>query len=134
MSFVNLSKLSEKYTTGLMKDNVENLVEFDYYHCLLAGGMSTSLKVQSILGSVPKQFLDWLKICDGGLLFDNCLTNAAMHSVGLARRGTARRLGKINLLGMSYSRYLLGLLKATVAFSHAFTDRGAGRLRLNRPI
>ena len=74
MGFVNLAKLEEKYTTGLMKDNVENLVEFDAYHCLLNGSMSASLKVQNLLGAVPKQFLDWVRICDGGLLFRKVLS------------------------------------------------------------
>lgn len=83
MSFVNLNKLSEKYTTGLMKDNVENLVEFDCYHCLIAGGMSAAIKVQSILGDVPKQFLDWLKICDGGLLFDTVMLSTKAHDADL---------------------------------------------------
>ena len=83
MGFVNLARLKEKYTTGVMKDNVENLVDFDVYHCLLSGSMSASLKVKNLLGEVPKQFLDWVKLCDGGLLFDVVMLSTKEHDATL---------------------------------------------------
>jgi hypothetical protein len=73
MGFVNFKKITEKYTDGLMKDNVEKLVKFDSYQCLLSGDADTALKVQNILGAVPADFTDWLKLCDGGLLFDTVM-------------------------------------------------------------
>lgn len=79
MGLINLSKLSKKYTSGKMKENVDELIEFDYYHCLLAGGKSVSLDIQSILGDVPSQFLDWLTVCDGGLFFDTVMLSSKEH-------------------------------------------------------
>lgn len=79
MGFVDYRKLEKRYTDGFMKDNVENLVEFDAFHCLLAGSMGRVLAAQKILGNVPTQFLDWVKICDGGLLFDTVLLTTKEH-------------------------------------------------------
>ena len=83
MGFVDHAKLMRKYTTGLMEANVENLVEFDAYHCLISGSMSASLKAQNILGNVPQQFLDWVRICDGGLLFDTVLLSTKGYDAKL---------------------------------------------------
>ncbi len=79
MGFVDLSKLSEKYTVGRMRENIEDLIEFDCYHCLLAGGKRSSLEVQSVLGDIPDQFMDWLAICDGGLFFDTVMLSSKEH-------------------------------------------------------
>ena len=83
MGFVDLKKLEEKYATGFMKDNVENLIDFEAYHCLLKGGMSAVLKMQNSLGTVPKQYLDWVRLCDGGLLFDTVLLSTQARDTTL---------------------------------------------------
>lgn len=83
MSFVSLSKLKEKYTAGLMKDNIENLEEFDAFHCLLSGSMSSSLKVQELFGTTSQQFMDWIKVCDGGLLFDTVMLSTKEYDKDL---------------------------------------------------
>lgn len=69
MGFVDLDKLAKKYTDGQMKENVDDLIEFDPYHCLLSGNIISSSKVQKLLGTLPDQFVQWLNICDGGMLF-----------------------------------------------------------------
>jgi len=83
MGFVNLDRLTEKYTSGFMQENVENLVEFDVYHCLRAGSVATSMKVQELYDAVPKQFLGWLTICDGGLLFDTVMASVKGYDAEL---------------------------------------------------
>ena len=83
MSFVSLSKLKEKYTAGLMKDNIENLEDFDAFHCLLSGSMSSSLKVQELFGTTSQQFMDWIKVCDGGLLFDTVMLSTKEYDKDL---------------------------------------------------
>lgn len=79
MSLVNLEKLKGKYLSGYMRDNVENLIEFEPYHCLFSGGMSASLKVQNTYGISSKQFLEWVLICDGGHLFDTVILTTRGH-------------------------------------------------------
>lgn len=78
MSFVNLEALKAKYTTGYMKDNVENLIDFDVFHCLLSGSREAAVAAQNSLGAVPAAFMEWVELCDGGMLFDTVLatTNA----------------------------------------------------------
>ena len=83
MSFCNLGKAKKKYTEEPMKGNVERLIDFDAYHCLLSGGMGAAVKVQEKLTCVPAAFLDWLKICDGGLLFDTVLLSTKEHDAEL---------------------------------------------------
>lgn len=47
-----------------------DLKDFDMYHCLLAGTMSTARKIVHKYGSFPAEYIDWLQVCSGGLLFD----------------------------------------------------------------
>ena len=79
MGFVNLEKMSGRYVEEPMKTNVEKLIDYDLFHCLLSGSMSTAIKVKETLGSLPQQFIDWLKVCDGGLLFDTVLLSTKEH-------------------------------------------------------
>jgi hypothetical protein len=79
MGFVNLNALKKKYPAGTMKENVDNLIEYDIFHCLLRGSITASSKVKSILGEVPEQFLEWIKVCDGGLLFDTVMLSTTEH-------------------------------------------------------
>ena len=82
MGFLNTDKLIHKYTTEPMKGNAERLKEFDAYHYLLAGGMSTSLYVKQFFKNVPDDFLSWSKVCDGGMLFDTTLLSSKEYDAG----------------------------------------------------
>ena len=73
MSFVNLNRLKNKFKDGLMKENVENIIEFDLFHCLLSSDETRCRDALSYLGKVSDTFLQWLRICDGGLLFDTVM-------------------------------------------------------------
>lgn len=79
MAFANLARMNAKYTEEPMKSNIQILTDFDIYHCLLAGGMPIALKVQRQYKAVPLELLDWLKYCNGGLLFDTVLLTTKEH-------------------------------------------------------
>lgn len=83
MSFCNLEKAKAKYSEEPMKGNIERLIDFDIYHCLLSGGMSSAMKAQEKLTYAPATFLDWLKTCDGGLLFDTVILSTKDHDADL---------------------------------------------------
>jgi hypothetical protein len=79
MSFMNLAKAAAKYTDEPMKGNIQRLTDFDAYHCLIAGSLGTSLKLQDKYPCFPMAYLDWTKICDGGLLFDTVMLSTKGH-------------------------------------------------------
>lgn len=79
MCFMDLEKAKIKFNSEMMKENIKRLIEFDEFHCLLKGSMSRAMKAQECLGYIPKQYSDWLKLCDGGLLFDTILLSSKGH-------------------------------------------------------
>ena len=83
MGFINIEKLKKKYTEEPMLGNVQRLEDFDDFHCLLSGSISTSIKVSELFGKLPVEYLEWSKVCDGGLLFDTCLLSTQKHDVKL---------------------------------------------------
>lgn len=48
MKFMNLKEAKKVYTKGFMKDNIENLEEFEAFHCLLASKEDTIEKAKNI--------------------------------------------------------------------------------------
>lgn len=83
MSLLNVDKLSGYYTDEPMKGNAERLHDFDDYHCLLAGSLGTALKIQDAYPSFPESYLKWIKICNGGLLFDTVMLTTKEHDDSL---------------------------------------------------
>ena len=85
MAFVDYTLLSRKYQTGLMAVNVQLIKEFDIFHCLLAGSTAHANAVKSRITGVPVEFLTWLEVCDGGMLFDTTMltTKAYDDKLGL---------------------------------------------------
>ena len=83
MSFANLEKLSAKFDSELMAGNLRRLLDFDVYHCLLAGSLSTSIKLQNKYRCFPADYLGWLTVCDGGLLFDTVMLSSVGHDAAL---------------------------------------------------
>lgn len=79
MGFVNFEKYNEKFDAEPMKGNIERLVDFELFHALIKGSMSASLKVSGMTQNVPVSLLNWLKICDGGLLFDTVVLSTKAH-------------------------------------------------------
>lgn len=79
MGFLNINKLYNKYNEEPMLGNVKRLDNFDDYQCLLSGSVSSSIKVKELFGRLPDEYLEWCKVCDGGLLFDTTLLSTKTH-------------------------------------------------------
>jgi len=73
MPFVDYGLLINKYPVGHMSENIQALKEFDMFHCLLAGSPERAAAVNSRVPDLPKDFLQWLEVCDGGMLFDTTM-------------------------------------------------------------
>lgn len=76
MGFISYKKINKQLLSERMSENFDRLEDFDIYHCLLEGSISSTLKIQSLVGKLPQSFIEWLKICDGGLLFDTTILSS----------------------------------------------------------
>jgi hypothetical protein len=83
MAFINYELLTKAYPTGRMKENVRLLKDFDTFHCLLAGNAEHAKTVKMRLSGFPKDFLKWLDVCDGGMLFDTAMLTLESHDAEL---------------------------------------------------
>ena len=73
MAFIKYDLLNQTYSAGRMKENVRRLKDFDLFHCLLAGNAERAAAVKKRVADLPEDFLKWLDICDGGMLFDTAM-------------------------------------------------------------
>ena len=73
MAFVNYELLTQLYPSGQMEKNVRLLKDHDIFHCLLAGNTERAAAVKKHVAGLPEDFLKWLEVCDGGLLFDTAM-------------------------------------------------------------
>ena len=73
MALVNYKSLEQAYDKGRMKENVRRLKDYDVFHCLLAGDADRANAVQKRVSGLPEDFIKWINICDGGMLFDTAL-------------------------------------------------------------
>ena len=79
MGLLSIDLEDEKIANEPMRENLRRLKDFDIYHCLLKGSLSTALKTQEELGYAPQAYLDWAKRCNGGLLFDTILLSTRAY-------------------------------------------------------
>ena len=93
MGFMNLKEAAAKYVSEPMRSNMAQLINFDVYHCLLAGSLDTSLEVQEEYPGFPQEYIEWVQICDGGLLFDTTLLSTRNYD------------GKLKLRFETYDEY-----------------------------
>ena len=73
MAILNHLVLLDSFTDDVMKDNVEKLECFKLYHCLRRSSTSSIDLYRKKWGALPEKFYQWLKVCDGGLLFDTVM-------------------------------------------------------------
>jgi len=73
MPFIDYELLSSKYPTGQMSEAIHVLKELDVFHCLLAGSSDRATAVKIRVADLPEDFLQWLEVCDGGMLFDTTM-------------------------------------------------------------
>jgi hypothetical protein len=83
MAFVNYELLNQAYPAGRMKENVRRLKDYDVFHCLLAGNAERAASVKKRVADLPKDFLKWLDVCDGGMLFDTAMLTTKSHDAEL---------------------------------------------------
>jgi hypothetical protein len=83
MSFIKYSELQKKYISGRMHENIRRLQDYDIFQCLLAGGLDRVEAVKRHVSSLPEDFLNWLEICDGGMLFDTAMLSTKSYDVKL---------------------------------------------------
>ena len=83
MAFVNYELLTQAYPTGRMKENIRRLKDFDLFHCLLAGSIERAAAVKNRVADLPEDFLKWLNICDGGMLFDTAMLTTKSNDTEL---------------------------------------------------
>lgn len=83
MAFIDYKLLSQAYPAGRMNDNVRRLKDYDIFHCLLAGNTERAAAVKKRVSDLPEDFLKWLDICDGGMLFDTAMLSTKSHDTEL---------------------------------------------------
>lgn len=76
MGILDHQMLLRSFTSDVMKENIERLEIFNIYHCLRKSSFSSAIKAQEKLGKIPTSFLEWMKYCDGGLLFDTVMLSS----------------------------------------------------------
>jgi len=79
MPFVKYDILNIAYSSGRMKENVRQLKDYDAFHCLLEGNTERSDAVKKRVAGLPQDFLKWLEVCDGGMLFDTAMLTTKPH-------------------------------------------------------
>jgi hypothetical protein len=83
MAFVNHELLNKVYPTGRMKENVRRLKDYNVFHCLLAGNAERASSVKKRIADLPDDFIKWLDVCDGGMLFDTAILTTKSHDAEL---------------------------------------------------
>jgi hypothetical protein len=83
MSFANYETLLGIYSSDRMNENIRILKDFDAYHCLLAGNAKSVSAVKQRIAGLPGDFLKWLEVCDGGMLFDTTMLATKSHDAEL---------------------------------------------------
>ena len=73
MAFIEYEQLKKVYPNGRMEENVRQLKELDMFHCLLMGSADRTSAVTKRVSGLPKDFIKWLEVCDGGMLFDTSM-------------------------------------------------------------
>jgi hypothetical protein len=83
MPFIDYNSLKNKYPGGQMSENIRRLKQFDVFHCLLNGSSERANAVKKRVSGLPADFLKWLEVCDGGMLFDTSMLTTKGHDTEL---------------------------------------------------
>ena len=79
MGFMDLKLAAETYTKEPMKTNIKCLLDFDEFHCLLAGNEKIAAHIRKEYAGLPAEYMEWLSLCDGGILFDTVMLSSKQH-------------------------------------------------------
>ena len=83
MLLINYDILLSVYSTKQIYEDIEMLNKFDLFHCLLAGGINRANAVKQYAPGLPLDFLSWLEVCDGGMLFDTTMLTTKSYDADL---------------------------------------------------
>lgn len=83
MAFINYKLLDKQYSSGRMNENVQRLKDYDVFHCLLAGNSGRAAAVKNRMPGLPEDYLNWLEVCDGGMLFDTAMLTTQSYDAEL---------------------------------------------------
>lgn len=74
MAFFDYGKAANKYRNDeLMMETLKRLRSFDEYHCLRNSNLLVGGRVGEKLPRANQQYIGWMTVCNGGLLFDTTL-------------------------------------------------------------
>lgn len=83
MAFINYQKVANKFISEQMKKNINTLKDFDVFHCLLDGDEHSATAVTKRVKGLPDQFINWIEVCNGGLLFDTVMLSTKSYDYEL---------------------------------------------------
>lgn len=71
MGFFNYQKAYSKFNDDhFVTETIKRLQDFDEFHCLRDSSLLLAGKLSKIYGSAPEEYIKWMSVCNGGLLFD----------------------------------------------------------------
>ena len=74
MGFLNYAKASSKFKNNeYVLETINRIKDFDEFHCLRDSSLLLAGSIGNILGKVPEEYVKWMSICNGGMLFDTNL-------------------------------------------------------------
>jgi len=74
MGFFDYAKAANKYKGNeLMLETIKRLMSFDEYHCLRNSSLLIGKKAAEAVPKAVEQYIGWMTVCNGGLLFDTTL-------------------------------------------------------------
>lgn len=74
MGFFDYRKAVTKFKdNNYVLDTITRLKDFDEFHCLRNSNLLLAGKISDIIPKAPMEYIKWMSICNGGLLFDTTL-------------------------------------------------------------
>ena len=74
MGFFNYVKASSRFKNNeYVLETIRRLKDFDEFHCLRDSNLLLAANINQIVGKAPEEYIKWMSVCNGGLLFDTTL-------------------------------------------------------------
>ena len=74
MGFFNYVKAASKFKdNAYVLETIKRLKDFDEFHCLRDSSLLLAGKIDQIIGKAPEEYIKWMSVCNGGMLFDTTL-------------------------------------------------------------
>ena len=78
--FIKYESVNQICNNECMKENIRRLKNYDAFHCLLAGSAKSANAVNKRIVGLPVSFLEWLEVCNGGMLFDTAMLTTVTYN------------------------------------------------------